>query len=274
MEEEVVKISQILDRIENGTSGDEVREWLENLSSENFKFISFLVSNTQIKPSLNETYIKVLRQLLDFSFPSVFNDLKKKPEFSNALFDYIVETQSSDLNSNLVHIFLKVHAEEQNFFKVNVEVFLNILSFIGYVRDEAFLMRFVKVNVPMFIEEFMKSPNAKVVLERLLIFLNWSEGEEKAEYLNIVFEVMKLNMDYFFTNDLKALCDIILQVFDHQEIAGYAVSLQILMSLAESEFTEYKYRLSEIIEAVEGLDNDETCVKYKVQLISKLSKIN
>ena len=272
--EEITTLSEMLDKVEQSTCGEEVKLWLDEICSEDFGLISFLIEAVAFQSSTPAVYSKILRQLLDYSFFTVYEKLQKKQSFFEELSNYISESELAQLSPDIVHIYLRVHLEDKSKFEVTQKIFIKILDFIEKIRDELYFMKFIQEWLPKYSEEFMENENAKLVLERLFLYLNRSEGKERVSYLSIIHQIAKLNIDYFYTNDLKSLCDIILQIFDNQEGLAYQVCLQVLTVLFEAQdFFGLKYRIDEIKEAVIALEDSEDYIKYKVDLLSKLNDI-
>ena len=222
-------------------------------------------------------YLKVLRQLIDHLYSLVYIQIKKSINFLSDLCNYISITKYRNLNSNLAHIYLKIHSENKNDLVVTPTIYENFLNYFTCEEKEStlyFLTLFIRYWIGKYEQMFFQNSNNIKIAAQFIRDLNNSVENEQADCLSAISFILTIKVDLFFINDLKVLIDIILRIFEASDSGSYAIALEVLILLFEiEEFTQKKYRVTEIIEIIEMLEEKENYSMYKNLLLKKLESL-
>ena len=271
--EEIQQISDILDKIEGAVCGEEVQTWIEKICKEDMGLISYLLKNISLETSSSQLFIKVLKQLSDFCFNEVSSEIEKSGTFILKLINYVSKTEPSQVNMDILHMFLKVYNENSSDLDITKEIFLNILGSLEFVQSEKtiiLIISFIQETIASYSAEFFSNKNSQLIIELLLLNFNRSEGLQKVKFLETISFILVQKIDCLYTNDFVSLCNMILQVFENQEELVYNACLDVLSILFGSEeLVQKNYRLDEFKEIFESLDEVKFS-KYKSLLLSKI----
>jgi Protein of unknown function (DUF2013) len=269
-DEEIIEVSRLLDKVEGKTGGDQIKLWVENLVSEEFGLVSYLVSVVFINTSSINS--KVLRQLIELSFDSVVSQLVSN-NFTINLSSYLINTELKELNLDLVHIYLEIYIKSKENLVLDEDIFMKIIELTETfpIKTIDYLIRFLKISIKDYFQCFFSSSKSLIIGELFLFDLNRSTGQDKLESLCMIHEILQKNSEFFYTNDTKSLFDIILQILDNQELDLYKISLLILTTLYSSNnFSSLKYKQEDLKETLKSLDDNEDYILYKLNILSKL----
>ena len=107
----------------------------------------------------------------------------------------------------------------------------------------------------------------------ILYRLNWANGVEKKLFLEVSKQIIEKYPCYFYINDLKMLCDIIISIIENKEEYSLDISYQILYGLLKiKDFFIIKYRFEEILEIVELSDGNEYSSLIKESILLQIDE--
>ena len=263
MEEKFEELSLILEELDKNSNL--CFDKLEILSS-NPELIDYIVSNLR-----SNRYARVLRQLLQYTSQTVLGQLMINFNLPNELIkNIILETIQYDN----IWILLELYDESYNDLidKNLLNKLVNALDGSSEVISEILIKLLVCISTYK-LGVILEVENSRFFGEMILYRLNWANGVEKKLFLEVSKQIIEKYPCYFYINDLKMLCDIIISIIENKEEYSLDISYQILYGLLKiKDFFIIKYRFEEILEIVELSDGNEYSSLIKESILLQIDE--
>ncbi|OMJ84855.1 hypothetical protein SteCoe_13981 [Stentor coeruleus] len=227
--------------------------------------ISYLIQN------LSGINIKILRQLLEYIPEQILEEILINETLPSKLIEHI-KTQPPDYDS--IKILSDIYDESIYEQLVDSEVLSKLVYSIQGAGPK---MCENLVKVLVFIskhkmQEILSIPNSRNFGEILIYRLNRAQGIEKKLMLKTVTDIIFSFPDYFYINDLKVVCDIVVDSLSNQEEEILTENYEALTALMDvKDFFDLKYRFSEIYEVLQVPEGNSYILKIQDRIYSMIS---
>ncbi|CAG9328677.1 unnamed protein product [Blepharisma stoltei] len=206
--EELRRSLEILD--ENSIEG--VKQKAEELI---VVLITSFLESLEMK-EVADYFLHILRQLILHVKDNVLPKMKEDPDFSNGLYRYLLESKSlsGDALGCLGEIF---SLELINDCQSIEEITNKLLDSLETSEESQYnsiidLLVVIATESPLnFLNQCSSHRNSRYFGEELLQLLNRSTESLMVKYLNCIQGLIEHQVSFFYSNDLKILCDIIIQ---------------------------------------------------------------
>ncbi|CAG9332259.1 unnamed protein product [Blepharisma stoltei] len=257
----IIEMRKILDRLETAIPGPLVTEWLNNIADPSFGLVDDLVNTflTSVQDNdVSKHTVRILRQLNTHIKAKVLPQILENKVFPEAMYKYITGTKPEEVCHDAFLLFTAIYGNENFKDLKDVPSFMRALfDALEYIQEENAYTAVVRILISsskeseeLFLELCSTHKNARYFGELLLQLLNKSEGGETIKCL----ECLKLILEstetqgFFYTNDLKLLCDIVIQNLENlSDFLLKARYFEVLKDIVKSNgFLPLNHRTEEI----------------------------
>lgn len=227
--------------------------------------IPYLIQN------LSGINIKILRQLLEHVPEQILEEILINETLPNKLIEHI-KTQPPNYDS--IKILSDIYDESIYEQLIDSEVLSKLINSIQGAGPK---MCENLVKVLVFIskhkmKDILSTSNSRNFGEILIYRLNRAQGTEKKLMLQTVTDIVYSSPDYFYINDLKVVCDIVVDSLSNQEEEILTENYEALTALMEvKDFFDLKYRFNEIYEVLQVPEGNSYILKIQDKIYSMIS---
>lgn len=254
---QIDEIFELMGKLEGKIPGPKVQEWIDSIAEPEYGLVSSLVKNFfNEKSTYTEKFLRILRVFCQFSPEKVGPQLDNE-EFKEALKRYLEKKETEEVSYDAFIILA-----QQEDLDCSLALAKQCFDSLEYLQDELACKAVLSILVRIFIHDQQimvqccnQHKNARHFGEILLHMINRSEDKLLEDCLECIKNLLKCEdtMDtFFYTNDLKTLCDIVLShlsTLSDEELVKPL--LEVMLALLENpSFFAMEHRVSDIKEVV------------------------
>jgi len=269
-------LKELIQSVQDSEKTPEIIEWMKEISAKEYGLVDSLIltfMDSLAEIQFANSVLRCLKILNDYGKDLVLPQMRENTNFPKAIAQYISKTQLKDLEGDgfilLVEIF-----QTSAFKDVTSDPFVEALfESLEYIKDEKVFLCIVHILISISYDETALDTSlvlkyaaihksARYFAEALLLLLNKGKMTILVKTLKLihnVFEFEKTKETFFYTNDLKALLDILIREITNTSSDEIRVMyLNILPALLKTkEYQTIKHRPSDIKQLCDDLSFSE-----------------
>jgi hypothetical protein len=267
MAEDLNQLRELIDNIETSEKTPELIEWMGEISAKEYGLadsliLSFMDNLTDIK--FANSVLRCLQVLNTYVKQSILPQMRENENFPLAISKYLTKTKIEHLEGDGFTLLVEIF-QSSTFKEVATEDFINALfNSLEHIKEEKVFLAIVNILVSIsynqestdsniVLKYCSQHPHSRYFAESVLILLNKGKLEFLTKCLKFIADVFtfdKTRDDFFYSNDLYTLLDIILREFiNHDEVDIKLAYLNALQGLIRCKnYQKSKPRKSDIQE--------------------------
>lgn len=283
-------LKELIQNVQESEKTPEIIEWMKEICAKEYGLIdslilTFMDSLTEIE--FANSVLRCLKILNEYCKDLVLPQMRENTNFPKAIANYLSKTKLKDLEGDgfilLVEIF-----QTSAFKDVTSDAFVEALfESLEYIKDEKVFLCIVHILISISYDEPSLDKNlvlkyaaehksARYFAEALLLLLNKGKMTILVKTLKLIdniFENEKTKESFFYTNDLKALVDILVREISNTSSDEIRMMyLNILPGLLNTkEYQTSKHRAEDIKQMCDDLafseEISEDCRKKVDQIL-------
>ena len=265
-------------------------EWIEKISEKEYGLIPNLLVyflDELTTQEDKEKIFKVFQKLMQLNSDTITEQLLNNTDFPKAVVQYIIKENKEKMSDSAFFLITKLFRESNFKSFINQDFMEAMFNGLNIVHEEEVLLGIVGILVDinsnyintddnLFIDEYKKNPNSRVLNELLLRLLNNENDREKTKKillcLNKLMEVTDNKV--FYESDLQSFIDILLNII--QSTSDPNLKMFLIDGLekatrAEAYFSE-KYKDEEIVELMADIEQSDEESKEIKEFAQKITQ--
>jgi len=267
MAEDLEQLKELIDNIENSEKTPELIDWMKDISSKEYGLVDSLIACFMENLSDIKFANSVLRclQILNvYAKQTTLEQMRENTSFPKAISNYLTTTKIDDLEGDGFILLIEIF-QTSTFKDIATDEFINALfNSLEHIKEEKVFLAIVNILVSISYDQgapesnlvlkyCAEHPHSRYFAESTLILLNKGKSEFLLKCLKFVADVFALERtrdDFFYSNDLFTLLDIILREFvNNGDVGAQLAYLEALHGLIKSKnFQKTKPRVNDINE--------------------------
>jgi hypothetical protein len=265
MAEDLNQLRELIDNIENSEKTPELIEWMGEISGKEYGLVDSLILS--FMENLNDikfanSVLRCLQVLNIYVKQSTLPQMRENENFPKAISKYLTQTKIDNLEGDGFTLLVEIF-QTSAFKDVATDDFINALfNSLEHIKEERVFLAIVNILVSisfnhdsleanLVLKYCSQHPHSRYFAESVLILLNKGKLEfltKCLKFISDVFAFDKTRDDFFYSNDLYTLLDIILREFiNHDETETKLAYLNALHGLLRCKnYQKTKPRMSDI----------------------------
>lgn len=269
-------LKDLVNSIENSEKTSEVIAWMEEISQPSFGLIDSLIMTFLDEMDKNlknsNSILRALTKLFEYIPEIILPQMKSHEKFPLALSKYLVSTKLQDLEAGGFILLVEIFSSKGFKDVANENFIKTLLDSLDYIQDEKIYLSIVnilmsiseesaKIDEDLVLKQSFTHANQRFFSEYIVHAFNKASKEQVLKilaFLKRIFlyqEVFKSEHGFFYTNDFKILCDILIRdIMNTNDESIREKDMEVLVTvLRSSQYKQDKYRKKDCQELLEEL---------------------